>query len=39
MCNRQFFEILSKNLEFVRAHFNDRNNSFHSAIRRWMIKQ
>ena len=31
--HRQFFRIISQNLEYVRNFRNDRNNSFHFSIR------
>ena len=34
MCHRQFLKNLTENLDFVKTHFNDRNNSFQFAIRK-----
>ena len=33
--HRQFFKILSQNLENGQTHCNDRRNPFHSACRKW----
>ena len=33
--HRQFFEILSKNPDYVKTHSFDRNNPFHFACRKW----
>ena len=32
-----FFKILSQNREYVQTHFNDLNNPFHSACRKWYL--
>ena len=37
--HRQFFNLLSQNLEYVKTHSNDMENLFRFAIRKWMIKQ
>ena len=35
--HRQFFEILSQNLESFKAHCDDRKNLFHFSIRQWYL--
>ena len=34
--HRQFFEILSRNRDYVEAYCNDRNNPFHFACQKWI---
>ena len=34
--HRQFCSILSQKPEYVQTHCNDRNNSFHFALPKWI---
>ena len=34
--HRQFFEILSRNCDYVQTYCNDRNNPFHFACQTWI---
>ena len=34
--HRQFFKILSRNLDYVQIHCNERNNPFHFACQTWI---
>ena len=36
MCHRQFFKIYSQNLDYVKTHCTDINNTFLFASRKWI---
>ena len=34
---KQFFETISQNPEYLKTHCNDLNNPFHFACRKWYL--